>query len=252
MEQHTPLGRNRTGVQMSPIDARTMEHASDQLPADAFAAEAGFASVRRPYIEESEGLGSVPVPGTLKGTLASAADMLKGTHPQVLVDKLGERLAFERGGTRLYDALLIKCEAAPEVLPAGALDTLRRFREEEAQHFALVVEAIRSIGADPTAQTPCADLVGVESMGLMQAVSDPRTTVPQCLHVVLDAELLDNAGWEMLIGLARSLGHDEMAERFQVALDQETDHLQQVRAWVEQLTLQDAAHRTEAGDGIRH
>jgi hypothetical protein len=252
MEQHTPLGRNRTGVQMSPIDARSMERASDQLPADAFAAEAGLASLRRPYIEDSEGLGSVPVPGTLKGTMASAADMIKGTHPQVLVDKLGERLAFERGGTRLYDALLIKCQAAPDALPAGALEVLRRFRDEEAQHFALVVEAIKGIGADPTAQTPCADLVGVESMGLMQAMNDPRTTLPQCLHVVLDAELLDNAGWEMLIGLARAMGHDDMAERFQLALDQETEHLVQVRSWVEQLTLQDAAHRHEAADATRH
>lgn len=250
MEQHTPLGMNRTGVQMSPADTKAMREATDLPEADLQAAQAGLASARRPYLEQSEGLGSVPLPGTLKDTLSSAKHMLTGHHPQVLIDKLGERLAFERSGTRLYDALLMKCEAAPDSLPDGALERLRHFRQEEAEHFAMVAEALEGIGADPTAQTPCADLVGVEGMGLMQAINDPRTTVPQSLHVILDAELLDNAGWEMLIGLARSLGQDGMAERFEQALQQENEHLQHVRSLVEQLTLDDAKKRdTDAGPG---
>lgn len=241
MKNETPLGRNRTGVQMSPVDAAAMQQAADALPADANAAEFGLASLRRPYIEESEGLGSVPLPGTMKGAISSIMEALTGDRAHVLIDKLGERLAFERGGTRLYDSLLTKCEATPEALPAGALERLRHFRDEEAQHFALVAEALVSIGADPTAQTPCADLVGVESMGLMQAVNDPRTNLLQSLRVVLDAELLDNAGWEMLIELARAMGQDDMADRFEHALQQENEHLLQVRQWVQELTLKDAS-----------
>jgi len=259
MEQHTPLGMNRTGVQMSPMDTEEMREVTDLPEADMEAAEASLASARRPYIEASEGLGSVPLPGTVKGTLQSAKQMLTGKHPQVLIDKLGERLAFERSGTRLYDALLMKCEAAGSALPEGAIDRLRHFRNEEALHFSLVAEALERIGADPTAQTPCADLVGVEGMGLMQAMNDPRTTVPQSLHVILDAELLDNAGWEMLIDLARAVGEDEMADRFEQALQQENEHLREVRAMVEQLTLNDAKHRMRdridigSGDaGTRH
>lgn len=243
MQQHTPLGMNRTGVQMSPKDTKDMLEVTDLPAADLEAAQASLASARRPYIEQAEGVGSVPLPGTLKGTAASVKHMITGKHPQVLIDKLGERLAFERSGVRLYDALLMKCEAAPQSLPAGALDRLRHFRDEEAQHFALVAECIESIGADPTAQTPCADLVGVEGMGLMQAINDPRTTVPQSLHVILDAELIDNAGWEMLIGLSRSLGHDDMADRFEHALRQENEHLQTVRTLVEQMTMDDAKKR---------
>jgi len=241
MKQETTMGRNRTGVQMSPADASDMQQMAETLPADADAAEYGLASLRRPYIEESEGLGSVPLPGTLKGATSAVMEALSGDKAHVLIDKLGERLAFERGGVRLYESLLGKCEAAPQVLPEGALERLRHFRDEEAEHFAMVAEALRSIGADPTAQTPCADLVGVESMGLMQAMGDPRTNVLQSLHIVLDAELLDNAGWELLIGLAKAMGQDQMAQQFEQALEQEGEHLQQVRQWVEELTLKDVS-----------
>ncbi|MCW7541638.1 hypothetical protein OOT46_27950 [Aquabacterium sp. A7-Y] len=105
----------------------------------------------------------------------------------------------------------------------------------------IVVEALRSLGADPTAQTPCADLVGVESLGLVQAMNDPRTSVQQGLHVMLDAELLDNAGWDLLARLARAAGHDEIAEGFDDALRQEAVHPAQLRSWVELMTLGDSS-----------
>jgi rubrerythrin len=241
MKQETTLGRNRTGIQMSPADASEMQQAAEALPSDAESAEFGLASLRRPYIEDAEGLGSVPLPGTLKGTASAVMEALTGDKAHVLIDKLGERLAFERAGVRLYESLLTKCEAAPDALPEGALERLRHFCHEEAEHFAMLADALREIGADPTAQTPCADLVGVEGMGLMQAMSDPRTTLLQSLHVVLDAELLDHAGWELLIQLSQAMGQDKLVQRFQHALQQEDEHLRDVRQWVEQLTLQDAS-----------
>lgn len=241
MKQETTLGHNRTGVQMSPADAGNMQQAAEALPADMESAEYGLTSLRRPYIEASDGLGSVPLPGTMKGAAKSTVQALKGDKAHVLIDKLGERLAFERAGTRLYESLLVKCEVDPDALPQGALHRLRHFRDEEAEHFALVADALREIGADPTAQTPCADLVGVEGMGLMQAMADPRTNLLQSLHVVLDAELLDHAGWELLIQLAQAMGQDQMAQRFQHALRQEDEHLQTVRQWVKALTLKDAS-----------
>ena len=61
--------------------------------------------------------------------------------------------------------------------------------------------AIQSLGGDPTAQTPAADVTGVEGMGLMQVLTDPKTTVAQALHAILVAEMTDNAAWEELIEL---------------------------------------------------
>src|SRR5690606_32315938 len=138
----------------------------------------------------------------------------------LLLDKIGERIAFERGGTRLYDALLVKAQAAlaagaelptaAEALAANgedvaslqgaptesALQTLERIRNEELEHFHLLCEAMKQLGGDPTAMTPCADAVATASAGLMQVVTDPRTTLAQSLNAMLTAELTDNAGWE--------------------------------------------------------
>ena len=64
-------------------------------------------------------------------------------------------------------------------------------------------------------QTPCADVTGAESIGLLQVVSDPKTTVDQSLHAILVAELADNAGWEELIALAREMGQDDMTRQLE-------------------------------------
>src|SRR5690606_12038654 len=92
-------------------------------------------------------------------------------------------------------------------------------------HFDLVCSAVESLGADPTAQTPCADISGVASLGLLQVITDPRTTVAQCLDAMLTVELTDNAAWELLIELARESGHDELADSFGEAYEQEEEHV---------------------------
>ena len=240
MEKSTKLGGNKTGVQMSPMDAAEMENGLKEFGAPDSSAR-GDVQLRADYADEADALGSVPPPGTVKGVLKSGVDMITGKRPQVLIDKLGERLAFERGGVRLYETLLAKCSVADEPLDAADLAALTQFHDEESQHMMMVVDAIRELGADPTAQTPCADLVGVESMGLVQAMNDPRTSLVQSLHVMLDAELLDNAGWEMLIDLANQSGHADIAERFTLALQQEARHLAHVRAMVERMTMAEAS-----------
>ena len=253
METRTHLGQNRTGTQMSPIDTAAMlrgaadiadaieptERVADLITADT-RGDLADAQVRESYALEADSLGSVPLPATLTGVAQSGAALLTGKRPQVLMDKLGERLAFERAGVRLYDALLVKCAAPGSVLESGELSMLRYFRDQEAQHFELVAEALKEIGGDPTAQTPCADLVGVEGAGLVQAMNDPRTSLLQGLHVMLDAELIDNAGWELLIRLARAAGHAGLAERFEAALQQEAAHLRTLKELVSRLTLSDA------------
>lgn len=233
----TRLGANRTGLQMSPHHAKEMRDNIDAVPADASAAEA-LADMRLQYVAEADPLGSIPAPATLQGMAKSGAKMLTGNRPQVLVDKLAERLAFERGGTRLYDAVLVKFQAHSDELPDVRLQDVQQLRDEEAQHALMLQECIENLGADPTAQTPSAALVGMESMGLMQTVSDPRTTLVQTLHATLAAELIDAAGWETLIALAENMGQDEMAERFRGALRQEGEHEAKIKDWYNALTLE--------------
>jgi bacterioferritin (cytochrome b1) len=199
-----------------------------------------IAEVRNLYISEAEPLGTVPAPGTAKGVLKTGAQMLTGKRPQVLIDKLAERLAFERGGARLYDGVIAKCTSVGTGAEGISIDALREIREEEVAHFELLTECLELLGADPTAQTPSADAVGVETMGLLQLVSDPRSSVAHSLHAALNAELSDVAGWAILIALADEFGQKDIANRFRKAEETETRHLARVRSWYERLTL-DAA-----------
>lgn len=234
MKDSAKFGMNKTGIHMSPMDTKKMEAGLTEFPMPNMDTSTSFAQLKTAYIQESGTVGSVPMPGTMKAALSAGMQKLKGEHPAMLIDKLGERLAFERSGVRLYDALIIKCSAS---IPGMPLEILNQFREEEAQHFFLLKDVIESLGADPTAQTPCADTSAVASMGLMQVLNDPRTTVPQCVEAILIAELADNDGWGLLLQLAHEAGLSEAVEKFKVAQLQEDKHLAFIRNWLAEMTL---------------
>jgi len=217
----TDIGRNRTGLQASPQLSKEMNDLVQPVSAET-ADASPLNEVRLLYISEADPLGCVP---------------------QAFIDKLAERLAYERGGTRLYDAVIAKFMAHQGELPSASLQEVTEIRNEEASHAALIRTCLEQLGADPTAQTPSADLVGVATAGFLQAAADPRTTLAQTLQVALAAELVDVASWEMLISMAEQMGQDGMVERFRKALDHETEHVAKVRGWCESLTLADAQPR---------
>jgi rubrerythrin len=215
MQLTTEIGINRSGIAVAPDGASKMME-NTKLTKPSRGDETSLAETRIEYAQASDPVGSLPEP---KVTGIKA----------VLMDKLGERLAFERAGTRLYDALMAKCKAEKGgVIP---MKELKHIRDEEAMHFALLGAAIQSLGGDPTAQTPGADVTGVEGSGLMQVLTDPKTTVAQALHSILIAELADNAAWEELIELTMEAGNEELVARFDQARQHEIEHLEKVRAW---------------------
>ena len=227
------VGMNRTGIQMSPIDSKAMQDVDPALAGDQ-GDESALAELRNAYILDADSLGSVPLPGTISGAVNMGVSMLKGDSPQILLDKLGERLAFERTGARLYDALITKCEAMLEGDISMTIEDLEQIRADEARHFLLISDAIESLGGDPTSQTPSADLAGVESMGLVQVLNDPRTSIAQSLHAIVTAELSDKAGWETLVALADEHELTEMVNDFTAALNEEREHLALVQTWYEE------------------
>lgn len=236
MQNAIKMGLNHTGAQMSPKDTEAQVKAAQEVLPDVPGGPEKIAQARATEAAQADPLGSVPLPGSAKGMLKTALNKLVGVSPEVLIDKLGERLAFERGGVRLYDALLAKAQAI-DTLDKSMLQTLRHFREEEAEHLELVKAAIEKLGADPTAMTPCADVVGCINMGVMETITDPRTNLAQCLNALLTAELSDNAGWELLIDLANASGQSDIAESFGKALSQEQVHMQTVKEWLSREVL---------------
>jgi hypothetical protein len=232
MSAQAQMGMNRTGVMTSPIDSQKMLEAEEALNPLFEGEAADFVDIKVQSITEADRLGSVPPPASVKGVLKTGMKMMTGAHPQVFLDKLAERAAYERGGTRLYDALIVKFQTASGADTSGAtMAELTKIRADEVAHYHIVVDAIRSLGGDPTAQTPSADIVGVETMGLMQVLNDPRTTFSDCLNAMLIAELTDVDAWNLLANLAEGVGEEELAARFREALLEENHHLQLVRTW---------------------
>jgi bacterioferritin (cytochrome b1) len=227
---------NRTGMQTSPEMAEELiEGATSATPSSEGGAQ-DIADYRGEYIAEGFPIGSMPMMPVSEEGEADEEE----AGMAVFLDKLGERLAFERMGTRLYEALLNKCETLGESTPGPTLEQIEHIGREELEHFLLINNAITELGGDPTVQTPCADMAGVASLGIVQVLTDPRSSMAQCLQAMLTAELTDNDGWQLLIKLADNLGHDELKAEFETALANEEEHLLNVRAWLSECVLDNA------------
>ena len=269
MEATVP-GPNRTGAAINPDGIESMLEAVQDLSPPVPISTLEMDAQRQLYIAEADAVGSIPPPNSiLKNTIARVKGVTGASSMSILLDKLGERIAFERAGTRLYSALITKYLAltnsgAAPLPPADAIvnsmvdgdgngvgdagaerlegetamDTLLRIRAEELSHFRMLCDCVKTLGGDPTSQTPCADVTATASMGLVQVVTDPRTTLAQSLNAILTAELTDNAGWELLIELATMAGQDALVEPFNAALAAEREHLAIVRSWLRSLVTE--------------
>jgi hypothetical protein len=223
---------NRTGTQLVPERCEAMIAATEEFPPSSEGSAAEIARARVEYAKESEPPGTMP-PSANVGQLAKVAvKTLRGRQPTAFLDKLGERLAFERSGTRLYEALVAKHEAYGG-FPGGPTGAdLQHVLDEERAHFAMLREVIASQGGDPTAVTPSANVHATASKGIAAVLLDPRTNLVEGLEVILIAELADNDGWDALIELTNGAGETDLAARFRDARDHEREHLSRVRGWL--------------------
>src|SRR5688572_223881 len=83
--------RNRTGISLAPEMALDLIREARKTPPSSQGDARVLAEYRTPYIRERETMGSLPEP------LAAG---FAGSAGPLLLDKLGERLAFERQGVR--------------------------------------------------------------------------------------------------------------------------------------------------------
>lgn len=228
----SPLHQNRTGIEASPFAQQMIELEGIARTSDLV--EEDLAEVRARAAEEADPSGSSP----------SAPD----PERRILLDRLAGRLVFERIGVRLYEAVLAKLPVH-DAFPGGpATAELTRLRNQEAEHAALLQEAVRAMGGDHTALSPCANLELVCSTGIAQVVTDARTDIGESLQAMLVAELADRDGWSALIALADDVGESIMADRFRDAAEEEEEHLDLVRGWLR--AYQDwrlAGHSKEEG-----
>jgi rubrerythrin len=219
MKSKASITDNKTGSENRPAQTAAMRGAVAEFPPSSTGSRVAADAVRIDYARkvpaDDLGLGSVPGPG-----------------PALLFDKLGERLAFERSGVRLYQAMISKLEAFGEYPGGPTRDELLEILNEEHCHAAMLEEAIERLDGDPTAVTPAADVAANIGKGVVQVVTDPRTTVVQSLDAMLVAELADGAGWGALIDIVRKAGHEDLAKAFTLAEQTEAQHRVKVMSWL--------------------
>jgi rubrerythrin len=234
----TEIGGNRTGIATSPLGFEAFQSIAKASTGKERGSRASMPDttalerMRSSYSQEAEPVGTMPAPVKLKGVMKTAVAAIKGQAASVLLDKIGERLAFERSGVRLYDALLVKLEASHTHDSSITPERIEEIRDDELRHAGILASALQQMGADPTAVTPCADVTGVMGGGFVQVLTDAKTTLTQCLNTMLLAELGDLAGWELLIELTEQLGQDDLAQQFREAAEEESRHEVTIREWV--------------------
>lgn len=230
--QTATIGMNRTGIATSPIDSQRMIDGTQEFPPDKLGDERVIGEVRGLFAREAEPIGSVPPPANLKGLVSTTVKGVQGKRPTQFIDKLGERLAFERSGVRLYEALISKYKSLGSFAGGPDLAELEHNLREEYEHFQMLTTAVTQIGGDPTVMTPSADLHATMTKGILEVMVDARTTLVQCLEALLVVELADNECWETLVELAEQSGEGAMVASFQRALAEEAQHLADVRGWI--------------------
>jgi Ferritin-like domain len=232
MRQSAQQGRNRTGIMSASDRAAAMVEATREFPPSSGGDARAIADLRMAYARNAEGFGETPPPSSLEGKAKATVASATGGQPTLLLDKLGERLAFEHAGARLYEALLSKHQAYGSFDGGPSGDDLLHVLTEEYEHADLLTRAIKELGGDPTALTPAANLAVTLSAGLPQVLSDPRTNLLQSLEAIVVAELTDNECWTALMQLAQQDGHDDLADQCRQAIGHERDHLHKVRRWI--------------------
>lgn len=171
-----------------------------------------------------------PLPGALIGMPTPAECFGSSEGTALLLERMAERLAFERGAARIYEALLEKLDATPGK-PIVSKDAIRRFRDEEAAHFQILCEAIESLGGDPLTWAPTANPIVVQASVLRRAIEDPRSPLAQCVDALLSWERVDLAGWEELLRIANESSQDALAQRLCLVVQAEREQVACVTQW---------------------
>ncbi len=111
----------------------------------------------------------------------------------------------------------------------GMLDTCRRYRDEEAEHQAWLEEQIRALGGDVNGESEMSRLVAEESRGIEQIILREDVELQHLFHALMAAELVDNAGWDLLAALAEEADDDDALDAFALRQAEEEDHLEYLR-----------------------
>jgi rubrerythrin len=137
----------------------------------------------------------------------------------LLMDKLSEFLAVERGGVKLYET------AIQQVTDAEVLNRFREFYQQTRKHVEILSRVIANLGGDPTYMSPGAKIAEDKAQALLSTMtrSDgmaPRQTEMNAIENIVIAETKDHADWELLGHIARRSSDSQLRDVLAPAVDE--------------------------------
>jgi rubrerythrin len=147
---------------------------------------------------------------------------------RVLVDKLSEFLAVERGGIKLYQAAL------QIVQDRDVSQKFREFLEQTKKHETILTRVIRELGGDPEHISPGAAMAEKKAKALLDTMTNSdglngRAAELNAIGNIVIAETKDHADWEMIGKIARRSDNEKIRNVLKPAASevepQEDEHL---------------------------
>jgi rubrerythrin len=152
-----------------------------------------------------------------------------------LMTLLSERLAFERTAVRLYDAALEKLQASGDEDVMKVVPTMQGYRDQEEEHANWIEAQMQKLGHVPRT-TPLTQAVQRESRGMEQVIAGRDDGLLPVLHALYGVELMDNAGWDVLLQVAQQAGDDNALIELNERVEHEKQHLDLIRTCMLEFT----------------
>lgn len=150
--------------------------------------------------------------------------VLSRHNRDAVIALLCERLEGERAAVMLYDAVIGKLRTSNEEGARRILPTIHEHRNEACEHEEWLAKTIESLGGSPHVRSAEAELVRRESAGMIDIVRNDDD-MQHLLHALMSAELLDNAGWDLLVELADEANDIEALRELERRKSEQEDHL---------------------------
>jgi hypothetical protein len=150
--------------------------------------------------------------------------LIEEVNQRLLFDKLCARWRAESASVELYGHAIRLAEQ--EGADEGVIERLAGFQRQEKAHEEYLEEVCRRFGWAFSALTESSELARREMEGLIEICSAPGATMHRAMHCLLDAELVDATGWELLEDLCKQATIDEdVVRQFRRAWREEKEHV---------------------------
>ena len=159
---------------------------------------------------------------------------------ELLMEKLSEFLAVEKGGVKLYRA------AIQQVRDADVLNKFNDFYLQTQRHQEILGRVIRELGGDPGYMSHSAKLADEKAESLLRTMGGTNSATPREMELnaienIVIAETKDHADWELLGRIARRTTDSRLRDSLKPAVDevepQEDEHLSWTKQQLARLSL---------------